>query len=438
LSDIKENGLNIETTLSILAVSAGYGIFSITFKKQVQYVQIYLLPFFHIESKSNSVLEFKRKPINWNVVLNMADSIGDSISIALFWFLHPRFSMVSYIMHYEDSEQNCHSYSNFVKHEVTFYIMFLYYIDSTSVLRKEKHVNDNSTSKCICFLWFIHPNLSLIQRYMFLNNFESYKLTYIMPLFFLESDKRVVQGIYTHSRTIALLWLFHKYLALFFYSDDSRVNIYENLMTENAEELVDVEANGIVVLNVAQEITRDRKKFNDYWSYIPILYYIESTPSKNMLKFSMFWLIVRQASFIRYNKETGKEVKFIIFPLFKYGRKSAEWSKWCLFPIVPIKYSYILCLLAREKTVLKMGALNSDGVEDKSLREEDLDVRFLYRIIRYKHENGESSFEWNPFYAFEKKDDKSFSSWDCLGGCLGQRKVSSRDKECRCCCFFYF
>lgn len=416
------------TTFTLLGFAAGYGLFSATIDKQYHAIQVYLFLLFHIESEMGSLLAHV-EPHNRVRLWAKAESTSDTFSFALFWLIHPRFSLLSY-----DSSSN----DMLARRDVTtFYIALLFYISAENQLTDTSYSN----TKTVSFLWII-PSTPLIYRYSYYADGSVYQsLTYVFLLVFVQFYDVIEAKQMMKSMDVALFWFIHKNASLFYYSVEKIFLSKANGEKELEDHVVDDESrfDDDTRLTLAEKpVFEEQPSYTNIWSYIPILYYIDRNEQTHLTKFSMFWFIVRQASFIRYSKETGKEVKFVLFPLYKYGRRSGEWSKWCLFPLVPIKYSYEACILVREKIVRRKGTLGTGTAEDKSQREEDIDIRFLYRVVRYQIKDSNTTFEWNPFYNSERDKQTDYSSWDCIGGCVGQRKVRNRDKECRCCCFFYF
>jgi hypothetical protein len=176
-------------------------------------------------------------------------------------------------------------------------------------------------------------------------------------------------------------------------------------------------------------------------SYIFFYVYLEKDSEAQMHKIAVFWLIVRQASFIRISWEK-QDVKYLFFPIFKYQRKRGKSSKWCLFPLIPVKYSFKACVLLYKKTVIERGTQLELGIEDKTGRKQRKVIRFMYLVFVWsKDENGLTIVQWNPIYFSRFEPVFNLYTWRIFGGLFGQEEYVSKNKDkkrrdCRllCCC----
>jgi hypothetical protein len=420
---------NPQTTLTLFGYAVGYGLFSITIDKMYYATQVYLFPLFHIESQRGSFFMGVDQSTEYVYRRCIDPKTDDTYSLALLWLVHPRISLLSYTFKMEEKSE--------LLHETTFYIMALFFIKTKNIITNPN--SDHSSyrnERTWSLFWLIHPYVSLVYSYKYFSLEQQYSsLFYIFPLFRVEVDKSLSKGGKTF-RCFSLFWMIHRFATLFYFADQSKEVQQKKIIAVELQDQSTIDTTDHITIDIIQA---EEKLVNtieyDFWTYSPILFYVERVETQ--FKLSIFWFFVRQLSFIRYSKEPGVEVKLVLFPLFKYGRRSGEWSKWCLFPLVPIKYSYIVSVLAREKTVRSRGMKSISGTEDKGARAQDVDIRFIYRLIRYQIKNGRRQLEVNPFFNSEK-DPSGFSEWNFVGGCFGQRRQKSRDKECRCCCFFYF
>jgi hypothetical protein len=175
----------------------------------------------------------------------------------------------------------------------------------------------------------------------------------------------------------------------------------------------------------------------DVLFYILVIIYIRKKDNPFSFKISLLWFFVRQAAFIRLTK-TMESIKYGVFPFFKYMRHKGVRTQWCLFPFVPIKYSFTANFLVYEKYVHKRGATTDGGVEDKKARVQDRYVRILYRVARFSSENDTTNIEINPWWSYERneKPGSEFRIWDCCGGICGKKRKGGRDQT-RVCCFWY-
>eukprot|EP01080_Neovahlkampfia_damariscottae_P000162 gene162-4408_t len=253
-----------------------------------------------------------------------------------------------------------------------------------------------------CMFYLLYYKISLFSIiYSFYNNSEYFlKGIYIFYLFRLESKKDEKNEIFS----ISIFWLLHKYVSIF----------YLERKKEN-ERIIDT-------------------------MYLITIFYVERESDK-LFKLAIFWYFLRQISFIRFSY-LPKDVKILLFPIFKYQRKRGEFSRWCLFPLIPIKYSFVANILVYEKEVFKLGTI-INRIEDKTKRRNYKRIRFLYRVFRWsENENGVIDVEFNPFYYSHSDGKERKSQWLCCGGLCGLEEIPNNSKtkvkkDLRYCCCLY-
>lgn len=158
---------------------------------------------------------------------------------------------------------------------------------------------------------------------------------------------------------------------------------------------------------------------------LPLFYF---SRDETTTRFSVIWLFFRQIAFMRFTREQHLS-KSNVFPIFKYVHKEGDLTQWCIVPFVPVKFSFVACLLAYEKFV-RRDERQPGGVQ------EDRHVRLLYRVLRWSRKNRVVTLECNPFFTWEHDEQSDFSEWNILGGTIGRQRERD-NKRCRLCCFWY-
>ncbi|EFC49007.1 predicted protein [Naegleria gruberi] len=289
--------------------------------------------------------------------------------------------------------------------DLCFYIFMLYSFT--------KEFASSKTTLTHSFAWLFHPLLSTLRFKLSRCREDFSRLFYIFPLILFHSSK---EGG-TSTFYLSLLWLFHKFVSMFHFGRQ-------------------VFGDGHILAGGASD-----NKDSKITSFILFLYFYASDTRVKEKKWSLFWLFVRQVSFIRYSKslkEGHKLLKFLVFPFFKFERWSTKSSRWCLLPFVPVKFSWVANFMVYTKRVNKVGAVLDDGKEDKSSRDQNRYLRVLYKVVVWQYVDQVKSLEINPFFASEHDYTDGYKSWDILGGCLGRVKNSPEHQDaCRlfCCCF---
>jgi hypothetical protein len=285
----------------------------------------------------------------------------------------------------------------------------------------------------IYLLWFFYYKIALCGWW---NNLYDTELNRGFYIVLLVLWSKIITATEKHI-TFSLFWFIHKYVALFHFSTDKREG--NHIKPVDVDDItIDVELNHA---KTVFKVPNVEYTGTDYLTYLCVLFYIEKKATPYSFKIALFWFFLRQVAFIRLTREFDL-IKYVIFPFFKYYRKSGKFTKWCLLPFVPIKYSFIANVLVYEKKVHKLGILNDVGEEDKKTRVQDKYVRILYRVARWQTESGITTVEINPWWSYERRSDEnsretSFRTWDCLGGIFGKKKKGTGKDQTRVCCFWY-
>lgn len=158
---------------------------------------------------------------------------------------------------------------------------------------------------------------------------------------------------------------------------------------------------------------------------------------EQIIRLTLFWILYHHLSIIRFTKELNPNgIKIGIFPIFRFDRKAGRYSKWCLFPIIPVKYTFLFNFCAYEKHVFSLGNIQN-GVENKKERNQSRIFRFLYKVAYINMSNEKKQIELNPLLYYEKSS--SFTILNLFGGFCGlERNRTRKNTRRRVCCLFYF
>ncbi|KAL9642648.1 hypothetical protein ABK040_009727 [Willaertia magna] len=398
--------------------------------------------------------------------------------IYFFWFFYKRISLMFYLNDYQQNDykkQQCYLFPIFIWKRYNKYlqnnnllgnnatsnlIKFVPTNDTVQIVVDDNNDTNNNDSVQIvdsnrvsdsittttnndkiqdgeltfALFWLFHPIASLFNytkrfffyykialiKYLFENitelngTIKLQKSFYIFPIILYYFKEKKISFETRLSKCISIGWLFHKYITCYYYFKKN----YLYFDTNNTNNI-----------NKQEETLK---------CYLQFLFYLWRETATRELKFSIFWFFARQLSFIRYSrslKDSQKLQKFLIFPFFKFERHSQHYSRWCLIPFVPVKFSWIANMMVYEKFVSKHGLILENGIEDKSSREQNRYVRVLFRFIRWQVENRVETFEFNPFYSSLHDYNDGYKKWDLIGGCVGHVTNSVEHGDaCRCCC----
>eukprot|EP00761_Pharyngomonas_kirbyi_P000008 gb/GECH01000008.1/.p1 GENE.gb/GECH01000008.1/~~gb/GECH01000008.1/.p1 ORF type:complete len:1713 (+),score=167.12 gb/GECH01000008.1/:1-5139(+) len=266
------------------------------------------------------------------------------------------------------------------------------------------------------FLWIIYWKWALISiwRYRTIGAHERrriYKGLYMLliirlrQVIWLNASEDVQEE---EENVLSLIWIFQRRVCLFFY----------DYSTNHANE--------------------DAKKK----MYLACIFFYEQ--SQQIFRFSIIYIILRQLAIFRISRVyTDRTTKVSVFPAFKYRHIAGNSTEWAFLTFVPVRYSFIACVVSYKKEVLERGRTRSVVLggqtvekEDKSARKENRHFRVLYRVFQWKLENGITTVEFNPLYFSEKYPDDDFEECLLCGGCIGKR-MDHGNQQCRlcCCCF---
>jgi hypothetical protein len=270
--------------------------------------------------------------------------------------------------------------------------------------KKVKNANEDENEFYLFYFIYYKIALLSITYLAYAQLGSSFKGISVFYLFKLENEKDN-----TKDRTfLCVFWIFHRYVSLFY---------LERTKTQKRQ----VEENRDVM-------------------FLLFIFFVEREGDK-LFKLAIFWFFVRQASFIRFSY-LPEDVKILFFPFFKYQRVRGKFARWCLFPLVPIKYSFVANIMVYEKEVFKLGPI-SNGIEDKTKRRNNKRVRVLYKVFRWSEdENGVVDVEFNPIYYSHADGIERKGQWLCCGGLCGVEELANNaktkvKKDFRYCCCLY-
>lgn len=427
-------------------------------------------------------------------------------NLFIFWFLHKKVSIIQRWIDNKTNETGFlifilfrYSFKDNITRVSMFwiikaYIGFFYFYNHKGVEKKSTLIffyyfysNTKDEKFQLYLFWFFYKTLALIEYWSYKDHFGYY--SFLIAKY--ES--------FENKKYLCLFWIYKQYTLFFYEKDKENIYTYFYLIFYyqfSNNQSGDYESEFYLIYLFTTKLSwlgKNYSKTPDYYhknlrilllfrwfsselpngdkeSYLAILYFIHQKisifyhsfkqtkefketltylffifnkewNSDGLYKIAVFWFIVRQASFIRFSFEK-QDVKILFFPFFKYQRVRGQFSQWCLFPLIPVKYSFQASILLYKKKVIQKGIEKEDGIEDKTSRKQFTRVRFLYAIFVYTlDENDKKTIEFNPIYYSQYDPEYKTNTWRIFGGLFGQEEYLSTRKDkkrrdCRlfCCC----